>query len=502
MWLVIVAALMISPIIMMQIVDGDIFTLSLYVVGLAGIFFILQPVAKQWIYIVCLIGATVTINFLPLNFSFAELSVLLVGGHFVVEHVLIRQRGLRVGHLVVVGCILGLAAILFYHWFKQGIGFKVLGGDEIGARKNFAALLGCAAYFLIVTLAKGQWKLLNQVPLFYFLTSLLFLVPHVLTTYVPTSTPYVYRFVSSVNLEAYAANYANEDSLGRINQLGTFAISLEVFLISRFPLRNWWRPERWWVAVLFLTSFVLCLRGGFRSSVFVFVMVAAIGAYLVLGNKSLWWACMGAVMVLFLTVGHKTFFELHPSIQRSLSMMPGQWDPEVLGTARSSDDFRRSIKDIYVNEYLYHSPVMGNGFNYKRSDLYGLDYGMGTSAYGMTAYDAHKGFITRKDFHIGWISLYDAVGLVGGGLFCLLFLANGWLLWKSFRYFPRKQLPPIFIWVTVSMGSSFISFFAVFGAFQLMLPMMCMYSALTWLIYEHAMELRRTGTLAVSRGQL
>jgi hypothetical protein len=242
------------------------------------------------------------------------------------------------------------------------------------------------------------------------------------------------------------------------------------------------------VAILFLVAFFLCLRSGFRGYVFAFVMVAGIAFYLSMGLKSLWLALAMALMVGVMVTGHGNFFELPPSVQRTLSIIPGNWDPRVLDTTRSSNDFRQQIRDIYLDEYADQSPLIGNGFNYKRSALYAMNYEFGVKAYGMTPYDFHKGFIQRKDFHIGWISLYDSVGVGGGVFFMLLFLINVYLLYKSYRFFPRTQVPPILIWVSVMMGSSYISFFVVFGAFQQMLPLMCVLSALTYLIYEHVRE--------------
>jgi hypothetical protein len=199
---------------------------------------------------------------------------------------------------------------------------------------------------------------------------------------------------------------------------------------------------------------------------------------------------LGVLTVGFLAVGQGNFFDLPLSMQRAISFVPGRWDAVVVNSSESSNDFRKIIKDIYVKEYLHKSPLLGNGFNYKKSDLYALDQGGGIRSYNMTDYDFHKGFVLRKDFHIGWISLYDTVGVTGGGIFILLFFVNCHLLGKSFFCFPRRKLPPVFVWVVVSLGSSFASFFAVSGAFQHMLPHMCILSALTWLIYEHAKELK------------
>jgi hypothetical protein len=487
-WAVVVLALVMAPIITMQIIDGDLFTLSLYVAIIIGIAFILQSVTRQWIYIVCLLPIITTINFLPLKFSFFDLSVLMVGGHFIAEQVVIKHRGLRVGNPLVMGCILVIAGILFYHWFRQGTGFKILGGEAVGARKNFSAVLGCAAYFLVVTLGKGQWHMLNRVPLWYFLTGLLFLIPFVLTTYFPAAAPYIYRFISNVNTEAYQETLFNTDGFGRMGQLGPFACGLATFLISQYPFRCWWRPGRWWVALLFVLAFMLCLRGGFRNTVFTFVCITAVGTYLSIGIKSLWMGLLGVLVAGILTVGHGTLFNLPLAMQRSISFVPGHWDAMVVNSTESSNGFRQAIQDIYIQEYLYKSPLIGKGFNYDRSVLHGLEYGGGVRAYDMTDYDFHKGFIMRKDPHIGWISLHDSVGLIGGGVFIILFLANCYFLYRSYRCYPRDQMPPIFIWTTVMIISWTASFFAVSGAFQLMLPRMCILSALTWLIYEHARD--------------
>jgi hypothetical protein len=482
-WLVIILSMIASPLIIMEIVDGDIFAVSLYIIIIAGIFFIIQPVSHQWIYIVCTVTIIASINFLPLNFSFFEIAVLLVGVHFVIEYVIIRHRGFRRGNFVALSCILIICGILSYHWFKQGIGFKIFGSEEVGARKNFSAILGCFAYILIVTLGKGQWKRLNQIPFFYFLTSMIMLIPFVATTYFPGMTPYAYRFLSNVNMEAYQAQILNADSLGRIGELGAFAQSLEIFLISKYPVKTWWRPERWWVVILFLISLALCLRGGFRSALFSFILIAGIGFYISLGIKSLWLALLGILILSVLSVGNNTFFQLPLSVQRTLSFLPGQWDPQVLATTESSNDFRHRIQTIYLNEYMHRSPLIGNGFNYNKQVL--VEYDPALLYQGLISqYDFHKGFIERKDYHIGWISLYDTVGIAGGISFIILFGVNSYLFFKCFKLYFNKQVPPILVWTVVQTLANFASYFAVFGAFQEMLPLMCVLSAITYLVYE------------------
>ena len=82
-------------------------------------------------------------------------------------------------------------------------------------------------------------------------------------------------------------------------------------------------------------------------------------------------------------------------------------------------------------------------------------------------------------FHTGWISLYDAVGLVGAVTFIIL----GWSeirMAAAFVFGPhvdrQSSLFPFYVWILSNMVGMMISFFTVFGDFAQGFTSLCIYA--------------------------
>src|SRR5258708_27934496 len=127
-----------------------------------------------------------------------------------------------------------------------------------------------------------------------------------------------------------------------------------------------------------------------------------------------------AVLGMLVAAGHQNqVYRLPLFAQRSISFLPGEWDKEVSDSAKSSNEFRDHIKQVYIAEYLSKSPVLGNGFTYDSAEMENWKI-MAAVHDTPDAYYFTKAFITAKLFHVGWISVYDAVGFVGTIALCAL----------------------------------------------------------------------------------
>jgi hypothetical protein len=164
------------------------------------------------------------------------------------------------------------------------------------------------------------------------------------------------------------------------------------------------------------------------------------------------------------------------SAQRSLSFLPGKWDPTAVASASSSLDFRANIEKVYIREELYKSPLIGNGFAFDRDQFLKLTQLSMTSETPDGYYQA-KSFITAKMFHVGWISLYDTLGLIGGTAFLAMLLA----MVSIVTYFvsgrdPADPLLRLKIWLFLNIVGQAIGFFTLFGDSRTSYLSMCIYS--------------------------
>ena len=82
-------------------------------------------------------------------------------------------------------------------------------------------------------------------------------------------------------------------------------------------------------------------------------------------------------------------------------------------------------------------------------------------------------------FHTGWLSLYDAVGIIGSVAFIILGWNEFWMA-AHFIFGPkadrRSSLFPFYVWLMCGILPTMISFFAVFGDFGQTFPSLCIYA--------------------------
>jgi len=449
-----------------------------------------------WIAIVFGYAMGGTANYLPLNFSYFEISILGVFGHFLVSRVAFKKEWFDTGSVVFSFFLFFWVALIFFHWFKQGIGLRVLGSEGVGARKAFSMVVGAATYILVVSLARGQWKLLNAVPLIAMLAGIAGNIPGVVSIYIPSLGGVMFRMFGTGQIDPDISG----SEMGRLGVIGNMAGGMIIWLLACHPISDWWRPGKWWAAALALTALIMALESGFRNTLISFIFTVAVAIFITMGLRSMVFALPLAVVLAILTFGQGVLFDLPFRVQRSISFLPGKWSDEVVVSTESSNQFRKDIKEIYMREFFKRSPWIGTGFNYDKREM---DASLFFSEGGASNYDVLKGFIVRKDYHVGWISLYDTYGVYGyicliGMFFTELYYGIRALYYS--RILGRRD--PVVIWLVTSITVTVMNYFTTFGAIQALMPQLCLLGALTWCTYSclknEVLEKKKAGALRVA----
>jgi len=238
---------------------------------------------------------------------------------------------------------------------------------------------------------------------------------------------------------------------------------------------TWLRPERWWIAGLSLVCVALSISCGYRSNMFDFMLLTMTGVWAYYSWRSILLPIIIMIAgLLFFMASSNDLIDLPlnklPLIaQRTLSFLPGDWDEDAIASAKASNDFRNNIQDVYVDEYMNKSPLIGNGFSIDKKEFQYYEDALKGGGWADSSYLESKAFIEGKMYHTGWISVYDCVGIIG----TLSFVILGWNEIRFVGHFifgpkadRRSPLFPLYVWILCQLVMTLISFFTVFGDFK------------------------------------
>ena len=419
------------------------------------------------------------LNVLPFGLTLVEVFSLVLILYFLVNYVALNRRPLNGGPRYFLFPMLVIAAIVLYHDHK--ISLHALGGVEQGSRPGLLILLAIVAYVCGINMACPPTSFLKYLPCWCFLMALLGSLPFILTTYFPSTAPYIINYSGNINLSAYIESVKGGDveDTGRNGSFLGIATTLQGLMVAYFPVSTWWRPSRWILLILSLLCLYGILMSGYRNALLTFVLISLLGAVCYSRMRLLLMMPLLALVPLALMLiqnNHIAGLTLPDTVQRTMSFLPGEWDSDVKRSAESSNEFRADITRVYMKEYLDKSPWIGNGFafNPRESEGYEALAHIGGSA--DPSYFETKAFLVSKNFHIGWISLYDAVGIIGGIAFVILNVA----LVGTAAYFVFKKdadmnssLYPTKVWLFCNLFAGLVGYFTTFGAFNLALVGLC-----------------------------
>ena len=469
-----------APFLTAEFLGGN--TLPIFMIFGVGILllFIFWLKDRCWLVIPFCLPIEGRFNFLPLNFSMLEVSILYVVAYMVLQVVMGKQLAIKPGPFFIWLFLLPLLGIVMFHWIRSGdIGIRALGGTGWGGRVYFQILLYSLAIPVIASFSGSSIRDFQLVPLVYFLGTFMDLVPNTVTTIVPGLAPLIFKVYSAVNTGAYGKELMGaftgfNESVERFRNFSFFGVALALVILSYFPFRSWLRPERLWVVPSLVICLLLSAFSGFRSSVFNFGACSMTALWATARSKIIFLLPLGLGALLLISVSQGTLVQYPLSIQRALTFLPGQWDKQAVKDADSSSDWRKEMRELFFAEYFQKAPLIGQGYHY--DPIYSLrefDLFMRiTVLQTADTYAQVRPFIERRQPHEGDIHLLLSTGVMGlicFSLFCLT--VCGLSLLDIYRT-PVASVAPVQIWGAAILVQQTLSFFVVYGDLAPALGMM------------------------------
>ena len=349
--------------------------------------------------------------------------------------------------LAILGVVLGTAVM------TGGIGLGVFRSGTVGGKNYFYLVAAIIGYFALAsrTIPIGRAKL--YVALF-FLPALLALVGTVAARIGPAA-----GFVSVLYPMEFemAANNLVGPVDERVFSAGTAASMVLFWLLARVGVRGIFDYTKFWRALIFVFLFYAAAFGGFRSIAIYMMLAFAILFCL----EGLWRTRLMAVTAVILFLGGALlagFVDKLPySVQRSLSFLPLEVDPEVKMSADTSTEWRvemwrEAVKQ--VPDYLFK----GKGYTTTADEMYMVNFSM------LAGHSRNwEWALLSGDYHNGPLSLIIPFGIYGLLAFLWLIVVGVRFLYRAYRDGP-PELRTINALLFACFLARSIFFLTVYGA--------------------------------------
>ena len=462
--------------------------LSLVGVGLL-LLFIYGLGDRCWMIIPFCLSIEGNLNFLPLNFSIQELTILVVLIYVFFRMIFGLNVPWKIGPALLWVPLAGVAAVVFYHWISSGdIGIKLLGGTGWGGRKYFKVFISALSIPLLSSFPGIRIQDLQKVPLLYFLGTFVDIVPDLLTTFIPASAPLVWRVYSGINLTEYGVslrgNFGGEKGITRFGALAKLGSALGLASLCYFPARTWLHPNRLWVLPTLLMGGLLCAISGFRNTIFRYGVSLMAGLFAMMRFKAFLLLPLLAAAGFAIALTQGKVFNYPVQIQRALNFLPGDWDAKATSEAKSSSEWRGKINELFYKEYFGKAPIIGQGYHYdpnlakQETDIYLAI--IQQRAQAGDEYADVRNFIEMRQPHEGPVHILLVTGLVGAFFFVAYCLALFAYSFGSVIRTPSRDVTPIQIWAVASLTPQILGFFIVFGDLTNFLIQVCPVSILLY----------------------
>ena len=442
---------------------------------------------RCWMIIPFTLPIEGNLNFLPLNFSIQELSIIGVALYLLYRMIFGLSVAWRLGPASIWVPLALLLSIIVYHWVEsRDIGIKLLGGTGWGGRKYFTVLMASFGMLLLNSFPGIRWADLQKVPLIYFLGSFVDILPEFLTTFVPASAPFVFRFYSGVNYAEYGAalkgNFAGEAGISRIASMAKVGMAISLLVLCYNPPRVWLSPTKLWVIPTLLVGLLLTAASGFRSYLVRLPLAIFSALYTTARSASFLLVLVGFFSVSGLVLLQGRVFDLPIAMQRALSFLPGEWDAKAVDEAKSSSQWREKMKALFYKEYFQKAPLVGLGYHYNanlaktETDVY-LAMVARQGEAGDEYADVRR-FIEMRQPHEGPLHALLVSGVLGAFFFCAFCFGVIFYCLRSIQSTPPKEITPIQVWSFALLLPQLFSFLFLFGDYTFFLIQVCPITAL------------------------
>ena len=403
------------------VAEEDYTPIAIVLGGLVGITLVFSVGTNAYVLIPMCWPLVGSIHLLPLPFNVRQLAMIFASGIFISGVIFKRGGGKKVPFDALDLWVWINVGYLVTVFFRNPVGINVLGGDRVGGRPYVDVALGVFAY-LILRRETISPKMARLIPVVWLGGEAVNALGGLVGLYLPTlgsKIGMLYSgFLPSFGREQMDVT-VGEDRLVSLQGAGA---TLALYIICSVNPLLLIRPQNFVKLFGYLLGLLLVMLSGFRNAIaYVFLIT---GLSVILRDRFL--GIIKFILVILLGVLATVLLSFSSinlpwTFQRTLSFLPGNWDPTAVEAAKSSSEWRYEMWRLALSTDRYiHNKLLGDGFGMSRKDYERImDANLGGVGFiGESA--TQEQFMVSGQFHSGPVSSIRFVGCVGLVLFLIL----------------------------------------------------------------------------------
>lgn len=422
---------------------------------------------KTWLLIPLSMSLDGFIPALGLGITIHNFVVLYVFGIFLILKCFKRNLRKPIFDLADVFLLL-LLGLLAFAFFRNPTGALGFGSERIGGRPYSLVAIACFGYWVLsrvtITPREALWLPVGMVA-----SNLLHAGAAFIGDMFPTLGGFLVKFYSGFaprSLQTLSTAAVDPDAgTGRTTYLGRAGSSMMQAICSYFKPLSAMLPIYPLSSLIFYSGMLAVLLSGFRSGLAGVILFFLLAGWFRSGVSHLVLSTLiVAPLLAILMIGQGTLFELPRSAQRTLSFLPGHWDPIAVSDAEGSTEWRMEmwIEALTTDRYIKNK-ILGDGFGADRRDLEAV---VTAESRGIRMHLDAEGQAIMGGFHSGPISTIRVVGFVGLIVYYLLTLVMACKAYVLIVRAKNTSYFPFALFTLVSTVYYPLMFTFVFGAFD------------------------------------
>ena len=402
--------------------------------------------------------ASITLFFIKTSPNLWLIAVVLSLGISFLEGILSRQSHFISVPSVTWPLIAMLGLIYLTAELNGGLGLRAMGSAVYGGKKYIFLVIGILSYFALVARPIPLEKARRYTALF---------ILGVLTAGIGDLYLVAPGWLIPIFLVFPADVGGGSDSgfeLGvtRLAGIGVCGAGTFTWLIANYGLRGIFLSGKIWRIVLLALMFGLGTLGGFRTSLFL-MLVVFIGAFIAEKIYQTWLlapAILGSALLTLVMI--PTAHHLPFTVQRAMAFLPLDLDQEAVAAAQSSTDWRFNMWSGLMQKEVPDHLWKGKGFSISKDDYDEMMTQTAFASAGAAGEVDQQGLALAGDYHNGMLSLIITFGVWGVAVFLWFMIAGLRVVYLNFKY-GRPELRTINFFLFIMFFIEFASYIYCVG---------------------------------------